>query len=71
MNRLTRVVAGAQEALLFASLPRAQNERRKGRGDETYESNKLYVGFEFNSLARNGTSNGENCSYAGPYKAGG
>jgi len=40
-------------------------------GWETYESHKLYVGFELDPLASNSTSDGKDRSSAGPYKTGG
>ena len=43
----------------------------KVEGNETHEKHKLYVGFQLNVLARNSTSDGEDRSRAGTYRAGG
>ena len=43
----------------------------KAEGERTYESYKLYMGFELNPLARNSASDGEDRSRAGPYKVSG
>ena len=37
---------------------------RKVEREEAYEKYELYVGFELNPLASNGTSDGEDCGCA-------
>ena len=44
---------------------------RKVEERDTYESHKLYVGFELNPLAINSPSDGKDCSRPGPYGEGG
>ena len=57
-------MAGAQKRLLFSSLSRIQMRGGKAEREETYEKYELYVGFELNHPASNGTSDGEDCGCA-------
>jgi len=64
-------MAGAQKTLFFAGLSRGQNEGQEGgRERETYESYKLYVGFELNPLAGDRAGDSKNCGRTRPYDAG-